>query len=82
MPRVYLSEKDRTNNRIAKWVYGEMDVREMKQSELAKELGVTQQAVSQKLKNKHFYVTDLTEFIRIFEPDIDEIKYLLGVKGV
>lgn len=81
MPKVYLSEKDRINSRIAKWIYGELQDREMTQSELAQELGVTQQAISKKLKVKHFLASDLSEFIRIFEPETEQVKFLLGMKG-
>lgn len=81
MPKVYLSEKDRINNRIARWLIGEMKVRNMKQADLALELNVTQQNISAKFKTKHFMVSDLVEFIRIFEPDESEVRYLLGMKG-
>ena len=81
MPKVYLSEKDRINNRILRWLVGEMKVRNMKQADLALELNVTQQNVSAKFKSKHFLVSDLVEFIRIFEPDESEVRYLLGMKG-
>ena len=81
MPKCFLSEQDRVNNRISAWVYGELKVRRMTQEQLAKELGVTQQAVSSKLKLAHFLVSDLTEFIRIFEPDTAQVKHLLGMKG-
>lgn len=78
MPRVYLSENERMNARIAAWVYGELRINRMPQKELADELCISQPALSKKLKTESFNVTDLACFIRIFKPSAEEVMRLLG----
>ena len=78
MPRVYLSENERINARIAAWVYGQLAINHMSQKDLAAERGVCQQAISKKLKTESFDVNDLVCFIRVFKPEAEEVMRLLG----
>ena len=78
MPRVYLSENERINARIAAWVYGQLAINRMSQQELANERGISQPAISKKLKTESFDVLDLACFIKVFKPEAEEVMRLLG----
>lgn len=78
MPKVYLSENERLNARIAAWVYGQMKVHHITQRQLADERGISQQAICQKLQKHSFDVTDFACFVRVFEPEQEEVMRLLG----
>ena len=79
MPRVYLNDNDRLSARLAKWVYGELKTRKMSQNTLANEMGISQQALSQKLSKQQFSFSDFLTFVSVFEPSSDELGWL--VKG-
>lgn len=81
MPKVFLSEKDKLNNRLATWVYGQMKLRSITQSQLADELQITQQALSYKLKNRQFSFADFVTIVSVFVPDPSELAWLVGRKG-
>jgi len=76
MPKVYLSEQDKLNNRLASWVYGEMKVHGLSQKDLANERGISQPALSQKLQSKSFSYEDVCCFVRVFNPDTQELERL------
>ena len=78
MPRVYLSENQRLSARLSSWVYGELKIREMPQSKLAKEMDISQQALSQKLKSRSFSFTDFLTIVKVLQPDSRELNHLLG----
>lgn len=78
MPKVFLSEQDKLNDRLASWVYGELRIRKMTQQDLADERGVSRQAIGKKLKNRSFDYEDLCCFVRVFQPDGKEVMRLLG----
>lgn len=77
MPRVFLNEQDKLNSRLASWVYGELKVNGISQRELAEELGISQQLLSYRLKNKAISFSDFTCFVRVFKPDAEEIMRLI-----
>lgn len=79
MPKVYLTEKDRLCARLAKWVYGEMRVRRISQTNLAKKMNITQQALSKKLREARFDYTDFVFFVKEFQPDNRELKEIIGI---
>lgn len=78
MPKVYLSENEKLCAGLASWVYGELKCRGISHREMAREMGISQQALSQKLKAKSFSFTDFLAFIRVLEPDERELHRLLG----
>ena len=78
MPKVYLSEQDKLNSRLASWVYGELKVHRMTQQDIANERGISRQAIGKKLKNKSFDYEDVCCFIRVFKPEAEEVMRLLG----
>lgn len=77
MPRVYLSEKERLCARLTRWVYGEMRIRRISQATLAEKMGISHQALSQKLKRKSFSYTDFCFFVKEFEPTQKELLELV-----
>lgn len=77
MPRVYVIKDQKRNARLAAWVYGELKVRELTQSDLAKRRGVSQQAISLKLKKHSFDFEDFACFVEMFDPSDAEIKRLI-----
>lgn len=78
MPKVYLSENERVSARIAAWVYGQLKINGMSQKDLAAECGISQPAISKKLKTHSFDVTDFACFVRVFEPEQEEVMRLLN----
>lgn len=81
MPKTFLSEKDRLSDRLAAWVYSQLDMRRMNQSQLAKEMDITQQALSYKLINRSFSYPDFVTIVAVFNPDPSELAWLVGRKG-
>lgn len=81
MPKVYLSEKDKLNNRLASWIYGQMKLQGITQTQLAAKLDITQPALSYKLKVKQFSYSDFITFVDMFAPDPGELAWLVGREG-
>jgi len=79
MPKVYLTEKDRLCARLAKWVYGEMKVRRITQTSLAKKMDISHQALSRKLREESFDYTDFAFFVKEFQPSDKELREIIGV---
>lgn len=78
MPRVYVTTNERLCARLAAWVYGQMKVNRITQRELANRRGVSQQAISDKLKYHRFDFEDFVTFVELFNPDDEEIRRLIG----
>ena len=81
MPKVFISEKDRMCQRLSTWIYGKLRSQGISQTVLAKEMEVSQQALSYKLRNHSFTYRDLLAVVKVFNPDETELKWLLGSKG-
>ena len=82
MPKVYLNEKEKLSDRLASWVYGQMKSSRVTQGQLAKELDITQQALSYKLRNRSFSYPDFITIVAVFNPDASELAWLVGKRGV
>lgn len=82
MPKVYLNEKEKLSDRLASWVYGQMKNSRVTQGQLAKELDITQQALSYKLRNRSFSYSDFITIVAVFKPDASELAWLVGKRGV
>ena len=80
MPKVYLSKKDKLNDRFAGWIYGQMKLHQVSQRELAVELDITQQALSYKLKARQFTFADFVTIVNVFRPDPGVLAWLVGEK--
>ena len=79
MPKTYLTKQEQLNVRLSRWVYGELKVRQMSQAQLAREMQISQQALSMKLRIARFTFDDLCTFVRVFEPNNDDLERLLGM---
>lgn len=78
MPMVYLTLEDRLDSRLATYVYGELKVRRIPQEKLAREMGISQSALSQKLRKKKFSFNDFIRIVHFFNPDEKELDRLVG----
>lgn len=77
MPRVFITKQDQLNNRLVSLIYGTMKVQRITQRQMAKELGISQQAFAKKLKNCQFTFADITTVFRVLDtPDEDIIKVM------
>ena len=81
MPKIFLNEKDRMSERLVSWVYGQMKSKRITQKQLAEELQITQPALSHKLKVRQFTYTDFVTIVGVFDPDLDDLAWLMGRKG-
>lgn len=79
MPLVYLTKEDRLNSRLATYIYGELKIRRMSQESLAKIMGISRQALTQKLRRHSFSFTDFVTVVSVFEPDEKELNRLVGM---
>lgn len=80
MPKVYLTHYDKMNARLAAWVYGQVKVQNTSISKLAKERGISQQAMSAKLRSQRFNYEDFLCFVGFFKPDDNELLWLIRGK--
>lgn len=78
MPKVYLSELERMNQKLGSWVYGQMKVHRLTQKDMAKELGISQQAFSMKMKLYRFTYDDFLVFVRMFKPSQEEMIWFVS----
>lgn len=78
MPRVYMSESERLNDRLVTWIIGAMKMKGITQKVLAEEMMVTQQALSVKLKRRSLSFTDFLAAVKVLDPDIEELAWLVG----
>lgn len=79
MPKVYMTEKDRICNRLARWVYGELKVRKMSIRTLAEKRGISHQALSRKLRTASFDYYDFVFFVQELQPSDSELKVIIGI---
>ena len=77
MPKVYLTENDRVRQKLARWVYGEMKVRRITLTSLAKKRGISHQALSKKLRTASFDYLDFIFFVKEFGPDDKELRQII-----
>lgn len=79
MSKVYLTEQQRLNERLAAWVYGQLRLRGMSQATLAKERGISPQLMGYRLKHRKIDFDDFCCFVRVFRPETEDLERLLGV---
>lgn len=80
MSKVYISENRFLCSKLSAWVIGEMKIQKITQSQMADQMGISQQALSRKLNEYTFSFDDFLDFVKILKPHEDEIVRL--VKGV
>lgn len=79
MPKVYLTEKDLLCARLARYVYGEKEIRRLSLEDIASEMGITHQALSKKLRNESFSYPDFCFFVKYFKPTNKELLEIIGL---
>ena len=79
MPMIYLTLEDRLDSRLASFVYGELKAQRIPQETLAKSMGISQSALSQKLRKKRFTFDDFIRIVHFFKPDEKELNRLVGM---
>ena len=79
MPRVYLTETEKVKAKFVAWLYGQMKLRNMTQSALAKKRGISPQALSVKLKKHSFEIDDFLFFVKEFQPSDKELREISGL---
>ena len=80
MPRTFLTKQQKLNKDLCAYIYGQMKVRRITQKEISGAIGITQPALSLKLKNGNFSFQDLAVVFGILKPDGETLKKLLGVE--
>lgn len=78
MPRVYLTNNEKLNTKLAEWVYGKMRANRITQQDIADRRGISRQAVSKKLISRSFDFEDFVCFVEMFKPDDVELRKLVG----
>ena len=81
MPKVYLSQTERLNERLSTWLYGQLRARGIRQTQLAGQIGMSQQKFSYKLNKRSFTYKDFLKLIEVLNPDISDIEWLLNIRG-
>ena len=79
MPRVYLNELDRLCHRLASYVQGEKRRLNLSDTDLANKRGISQPAMSRKLRLESFDYKDFVFFVQEFRPDNDTLRYIIGI---
>lgn len=78
MPKIFLNRQEEACVRLSEWVLGQMSSKKVSQSDMAADLGITQQGVSWKVKNNSLTFRDFIYFLEKFDPDEKTIRYLIG----
>lgn len=81
MPKIYLSRKAKLNDRFVVWLTGQMSVKGISQKRLADVMEISQQALSKKIRAQQFSFTDFITIVEFFEPEVEDIAWLIGRKG-
>lgn len=74
MPKVFLNDLDRSNHRLAVWIRGQG----VSASKLAKEHGISQPAMSRKIRLESFGFKDFVFFAKKFQMDKETFDYIIG----
>ena len=78
MPKVFLTREMRLREELAVWICGQLKVNRVSQTNVAKELGITQQGLSKKIKRRTFTYDDMLFFFAKFQPDNETVMRLTG----
>lgn len=79
MARSYITKTDRQRDRIVAYVISELKVRGLRQQDLANYMGISQQALSQKMRKKSFHFEDYVQIVNYFNADDYELRRLAGI---
>lgn len=90
MPRIRAKKKEYMIEDFAKWVKGEIRANEFRLEDVAEKLGITPQALSNRMNQKKyksgemkdpFSYGDMLTLFKLFGTDAEEIKRLLTLRG-
>lgn len=81
MPRIREFRDRYMVNDIGAWVAGKLMRMKISQKEAAGELGITQQAMSVKIRSNSFTYEDMIKLFRMFESEDEEILKLMKIGG-
>lgn len=81
MPKVHITKIDRQKDRIVAYVISELQVRGLRQQDLANYMGISQQALSNKLRRKSFSFENYVQIVNFFGADDYELRRLAGIGG-
>lgn len=81
MPRVSIKKTDYMVKDFCKWLVGEMRSEGINQAEVAEWLGISQQAISLKIKNGNFSFKELVIVFKNLNTSPEQIGHLLKGKG-
>lgn len=79
MAKVFLTDEDRACHRFATWVQGEKKIQKINDTDLANERGISQPAMSRKLRLEVFDFKDFVCLARKLGADAETLKYILGL---
>ena len=79
MARVYVTKTDRQRDRLVAYVISELKVRGLRQQDLANYMGISQQALSQKIRRKSFHFEDYVQIVNYFGADDFHLRRLAGI---
>jgi len=79
MPKTYITTQDKLNNKLSAWIVWTMKSLGYSQESVAKELGISQQALSRKIHNRKFTYEELVSVFGILKPDSETVADLMGV---
>ena len=80
MSKVYLTKQEKLNEEFYKWLVGSMKYRKLRQHDIAKKLGITQQGFSHKMSSLNFQFSDIVSLFEILKPDADTVMRLFGMQ--
>lgn len=79
MPRIREYKEKYMVNDIGAWVAGKLMRLKMTQKVAAGELGITQQALSLKIRSNSFTYEDMIKLFRVFGSDDEEILKIMKI---
>lgn len=79
MPRIRQYKEKYMVNDIGAWVAGKLMRLKMTQKVAAGELGITQQALSLKIRSNSFTYEDMIKLFRVFGSDDEEILKIMKI---
>lgn len=79
MPKSYITTEQRQRAHLSAWVYGCLKTSGITQTQLAERLGISQQALSKKIKSQRFNYDDMVVIFDTFKPEPRELDQLLGI---
>ena len=77
MPRVTIKRKTYMVNDLSEWIYGRMRKLNIKQADLAPEIGISQAAFSNRLKKGLFSYEDMITLLKALNATDEEILRLM-----